>query len=131
MVEKLLTTTPIQIRYTNTNMAFSALHTGLEALVNALLITTPCSEVNIVLNPGYEVVENKLVSPEWRVECAKPVQGLEITFSPPTEREDGSALDSSEIGSYIIRVDGHTASAKTCDTDGQCSTTSATASAVE
>ena len=100
-------------------MAFNALHTGLEALINVVLATSPCAEINVTFSPPYTIVGDKLEQAAWKATCVKPITGTSISgcFSPPSTREDGSALTIEEIDHYEFKD----MSMRVCDTQGQCS----------
>ena len=91
-------------------MAFNSLHTALEALVNTMLATGLCAEINIVMSPSYSIEGNRIKAAEYRVECLKPVVGgntpMRVTFTPPLMREDGSELMLEEIVGYEVEFDG-------------------------
>jgi hypothetical protein len=91
-------------------MAFNSLHTALESAVNILLASGLCAEINLVMNPSFSVEENRILAAEYRVECVEPYETLSVpmvvTFTPPTQREDGSLLRMEDIVGYQIEFDG-------------------------
>lgn len=117
-------------------MAFNALHTGIEALVNALLLTTPCGEINIVLSPNHTIDETEQVMHlgSLQIECTKPLDtstpdGTEhiviVSASIPTQRTDGTPL-SCDIKTFSARLSGVlpgtlVADTFVCDADAVCS----------
>jgi hypothetical protein len=90
-------------------MSYTAQHTMLEALVNALLLIQPCAEINLVQSPAYEVQGLKGGGAYWTVECVRPQSaeyaGTILTFIPPRLREDGTVLEDSEVTHYKIDFD--------------------------
>ena len=91
-------------------MAFNALHTALESSVNFLLASGLCAEINLTMSPNFSVEGNRITAAAYRVECTKPVDGVNVpmtvTFTPTTTREDGSVLHLDEIIGYEIEFDG-------------------------
>lgn len=84
-------------------MAYNSLHTGIEALINTLLLTTPCQEVDIILSPNHDVIENVLKLGDIKVKCVKSgIKSATVTFHPPYERENGDALTVDEIDRFTF-----------------------------
>ena len=104
-------------------MAFNSIHTALEALVNTMLATGLCAEINLIMSPNYSVEEGRIKAAEYRVECLKPVvvgnTPMTVTFTPPLMREDGSELMLQEITGYEIRFDGSCVSGWTLTSEGR------------
>ena len=103
-------------------MAFNSLHTALEAAVNTLLASGLCAEINLVMSPSYTLEEGIINGADYRVECLKPASvdpvKILITFTPPTEREDGSVLKPEEIKGYELEFYDGCVTGKTVDIDG-------------
>lgn len=81
----------------------TSLHVALETAVNNVL---PCAEVDIKRVVLYEVLGGDVAGMSWTAICIKPVEGglaaLALTWSVPTQRQDGTALPVSEIDGYMI-----------------------------
>lgn len=104
-------------------MAYNSLHTALEASVNLLLASGLCAEINLVMSPNFTVEENIINSAAYRVECVQPIEAssipMTVTFTPPTQREDGSDLHLEEIVGYEVLFDGNCAYGWTITAEGK------------
>ena len=101
-------------------MSFNSLHTVLEAAVNTLLASGLCAEINLTMSPNYSIEQGIIKGADYRVECLKPAESYPkvlVTFTPPTEREDGTTLKPEEIKGYELEFIDGCVTAKTVDTD--------------
>lgn len=98
-------------------MAYNALHTALEAAVNAVLATTLCAEIDLTMAPRYELGGEGITGPGYRVEC-ETTRRLTVALTPPTKREDGTPLHSDEIRGYEFEILNGCVTGRTVLTDG-------------
>jgi len=111
--------------------SYNALHTVLEAAVNAMLLVTPCAEIDLVMSPPYSITETGIAGADYRVECKIPlilpvypippeaiVNSIEIAWDIPTAREDGTALPIPEIYGYRLAATTDTGKEYTVDIIG-------------
>ena len=92
---------------------FNALHTALEASVNALLLTG-CLQVDLVMSPNYSVDETgQIAGASYRVECVRPAALADPTTTITWDQEC--------IGtkSYVVKLQGtQCASVQACSEPG-------------
>lgn len=105
-------------------MAYSVLHTALEAVVNVLLAYTPCQEIDIVQKGYYDVTLGSISTARYEVICKKEDSPRQYVVSAkmPTTYLNGDSL-SCDVTDIILNMENKVITLQACK-EGSCSTKS-------